>query len=101
MKRPDFITDEDIKRWSEVINLEPAHVREFASFEAGREVLYASFWLAEHLQEEGCPPEIITRIQYTMGSLSFGHDPWEIAQEMLEAFKNNEMEFEFDYNEDA
>lgn len=99
MNRPDFVTNEDILRWSETLNNEPAHVRQFASFDLLREVLYASFWMAESLKKEGCSDELIVRIQYTMGALSFGHDPWQIAQEMLQAYQNNEMEFEIDYND--
>jgi hypothetical protein len=101
MSRPEFITAEDIQRWSEIVDKDVGIPETFKGFDLLREVLYASFWMAENLKKEGCPDEIIVRIQYTMGQLSFGHDPWQIAQEMLEAYKNNEMEFEFDYNEDA
>lgn len=101
MNRPEFVTDEDIQRWSDIVDNDKTLPKHFADFAILREVLYASFWLAENLQKDGCPAEIITRIQYTMGSLSFGKDPWVVAQEMLAAYKNNEMEFEIDYNEDA
>jgi len=98
MNRPEFVTEADIQRWSDTIDNDPNPLRHFADFAILRELLYASFWLAESLQKEGCPAEIIPRIQYTMGGLSFGKDPWIIAQEMLEAYKNNEMEFEIDYD---
>jgi hypothetical protein len=101
MSRPEFITAEDIQRWSDTIDNDKGVPETFKSFDLLREVLYASFWMAENLKKEGCSDELIVRIQYTMGALSFGHDPWQIAQEMLEAYKNNEMEFEIDYNEDA
>ena len=101
MNRPDFVTGQDIERWSGIIDTESTHIQGFASLLPLREVLYASFWLAEQLQQEKCPTDIITRIQYTMGSLSFGKDPWAVAQEMLQAYQNNEMEFEMDYNEES
>lgn len=101
MTRPEFVTDEDIQRWSELVDNDKNLPPGFAEYAVLREVLYASFWLAENLQQDGCAPELITRIQYTMGALSFGKDPWVVAQDMLTAYRNNDMEFEIDYNEDA
>lgn len=101
MQRPEFVTSEDVQRWSDYVDNDKNLPPGFATYAPLREVLYASFWLAENLQQLGCSPELVTRIQYTMGALAFGKDPWVVAQEMLEAYKNNDMEFEIDYNEDA
>jgi hypothetical protein len=101
MQRPEFVTTEDIDRWSETVDNDETLPPGFATEPLLREVIYASFWMAENLKKEKCSDELITRMQYTMGSLSFGHDPWEVAQEMLQAYKDNDIEFEVDYNEDG
>lgn len=94
--RPDFVTEEDIKRWD--FNMEndlqlPKIVLEWPTL---KEVCYAGFYLAEQLDALRCPPEYIVRIQYTAGRLSFGRDPWEVSQELLELYKLNQLEFEPD-----
>lgn len=100
MIRPEFVSDEDIVRWSDILDNDPNIPRVIASPALFREVLYAGLWLAEQLKKEGCNDELIVRIQYTMGGLSFGRDTWQVAQEMLTAYKNNDLEFEIDYNAD-
>lgn len=100
MKRPEFITDEDIARWSQVIDNDKDMPASYSEQPILREVMYAGAWLGEQLKAEGCPDVLITRMQYTAGGLSFGRDPWEVMQEVLTAYKNNQLEFEIDYNED-
>lgn len=100
MIRPDFVTEEDITRWSDTLDNDTSIPKVISSPALFREVLYAGLWLAEQLRKEGCHDELIVRIQYTMGGLSFGRDTWQVAQEMLTAYQNNELEFEIDYNED-
>jgi hypothetical protein len=101
MKRPEFVSNEDVARWSEAINSDPNTPTLYAEQPLMRELMYAGCWLGEQLKQEGCNDVLIVRIQYTVGQLFFGHDPWEVAQEMFMAYKNNQLEFEFDYNEDA
>jgi hypothetical protein len=100
MQRPLFITQLDIDRWSHNLDNDREIPKIISAPPVLREILYASLWLAEQLQQEGCSQELIVRIQYTMGALSFGHDPWQVAQEMLTAYQNNDLQFEIDYSED-
>lgn len=95
MPRPDFITNEDILRWSEEIDSDP-EMGTLGTFAIIREVCYAGCWLREELQKLQCPEENIIRIQYTGGAMSFGHDAWEIHQNLLKLYKNNELEFEIE-----
>jgi len=101
MHRPEFVTSEDITRWSEIIDKDsniPQFVRESAIM---REMMYAGLWMGEELLKLKCNPVLIGRIQFTTGSLCFGKpDPWEVHQEVLQAYQNNELEFEMDYSED-
>lgn|ERR1700722_4394408 len=93
MSRPEFITNENIVQWDSLLDEDPS-VKTMAQFAIIREVCYAGYWLAEELQKLQCPMEYITRIQFTGGQLSFGRDPWEVHQELLQRYKNNELEFE-------
>lgn len=94
MSRPEFVTNEDIIRWSERIDQDlPEHMVNNAII---REVCYAGQWLVEQLSDLNCPEDIIARIQYTAGQMSFGREPWTVHQILLEAFQNNELIFEED-----
>ena len=93
MSRPKFVTDEDILRWSEIIDQDPNVPALLVASEVIREVCYAGLWLCEELDKLGCPDEMISRIQYTCGKLSFGRDTWEVHQKVLEEYKNNQLEF--------
>lgn len=99
MSRPDSVTNEDINRWSENIDNDERLPKSLAANPIVREVCYAGLWLCEELEKLGCPGEFITRIQYTAGQCSFGREPWEVHQSFLDAYKNNQLEYEFDYNE--
>lgn len=95
--RPNFIKEEDINRWKENIANDPflENVKRSKDLE---EVCFATYWLWERLIEEDCPEEIALRIQYTAGSLSFGRDPWEVCQNILEQYDTNQLEFEDEKN---
>ena len=93
--RPDFVTEEDTIRWDKQIeedNIPKAIVDEPILVE----VLYAGLFLMEQLRKLQCPEDYIFRIQYTAGAASFGRDPWEIHSEYLEAYRNNDLEFDVD-----
>lgn len=94
--RPEFITYEDIARWSKNIDNDPNIPAGLAESPIIREVCYAGLWLAEELDKMLCNEELITRMQFTAGRLSFGREPWEVAQLILEKYKSNELEFEED-----
>ena len=97
MSRPDFVTNEDIARWSENIDNDSA-LEQMRGITLIREMFYAGLWLAEQLQQNNCSPENIVRLQYTAAQLSFGKDPWQVHQEMLDDYINNRIEFEIDYD---
>ena len=102
MLRPDFVTQLDIARWD--INIAQdisVSILGVGTLPAFKEVIYAGLWIAEQLDQLGCNPLLITRIQYTAGQLSYSRDPWEVVQEVLKAYKENDLQFEIDYNEDS
>lgn len=94
MPRPEFITNEDILRWSENIDNDPLVSKGLAQEPILREVMYAGLWLCESLDKLKCPHDIITRIQFTAGQYSFGRDPWEAHQKILELYNTNQLKFE-------
>lgn len=99
MPRPERVTNEDISRWDEIIEKDEILPSEVKQNPVIREVCYAGQWLSEELEKVGCPEEFVVRITYTAGQLCFGRDIWEVHQDMLKAFINNELEYEPDYNE--
>jgi hypothetical protein len=99
MPRPDFVTNEDIARWSENIDNDPRLSPALKEQAIIREICYAGLWLTEELEKLKCPEEMIVRIQYTAGKLSYGRDIWEVHQMILDGYKLNEIEFEMDPSE--
>lgn len=96
MKRPDFVSDKDIIRWSDVINKDTPLPEGFGKEPVFREILYSGLWLAEELMKLGCEAHKIVQIQYTHGYQSFGNDSWALAQLFLEDYKNDKLKFEDD-----
>jgi hypothetical protein len=96
MSRPDFVSEEDILRWSSNIDNDPSFPKSLAASQTIREVCYAGLWLAEQLDQLACPDFVIVRIQDAAGRLSFGRNPWEVSQELLEKYENNQLVFEED-----
>lgn len=96
MTRPDFITSEDILRWSTALDTDNSIPNDMVNSPVIREVCYAGYWLAEELQKLKCPEIILVRIQWTAGKMSYGRDPWEIHQMILDGYKNNTLVFESD-----
>jgi len=94
--RPEFVTETDIARWDANMEDDPYLPAALIQEPTIREVCYAGLWLAEQLAALECPSEWITRIQFTGGRLSFGREPWEVHQQLLESYKLNELEFEPD-----
>jgi hypothetical protein len=95
-----FLTDEKLQEYDNNINEDERIPQAFKDNEILREICRSGLWLGEQLQQLGCNELLILRIQYTAGQLSFGRDPWEVVQEVLKAYKDNDLEFEIDYNED-
>lgn len=96
MRRPDFVTNEDIDRWSSIIEADPTFPKDYADQVILKEVCYAGLWLSESLQAIECPDEMIIRIQWTAGRLSFGRDVWEVHQKMFNDYIDNKLVFESD-----
>lgn len=96
MSRPEFVTNEDLARWSEVIDNDPKIPSYVAQAAIIREVCYAGLWLVEMLQALNCHDDIIVRIQYQGGKQSFGRDTWEVHQKLLSDYIDNKLLFEDD-----
>lgn len=100
MPRPTFVTEDDLSRWSEIIDNDPfipAHVSQNFII---REVCFAGQWLSEKLSELKCPDHLITCILFTAGRVCFGRpDPWVIHQEILEQYIDGTLEFEMEPSE--
>jgi hypothetical protein len=54
--------------------------------------MFAGFWLQENLRLLGCADPLIVQIQFTHGHLSYKRDAWEVAAELLEAYKKDELD---------
>lgn len=96
MKRPEFVTNEDLDRWSESIDNDENIPQEMANQPIIREACYAGLWLCEELDKLECPEEIRDRIQFTAGKLSWGRDIWQVHQDMLENYRTDQLEYEVD-----
>jgi hypothetical protein len=100
MSRPNFVTEEDISRWSENIDNDPGMPKSLAASPTIREVCFAGFWLCDELAKLECPDFLIVRIQDAHGRLSFGRETWEVSHQLLELYKNDQLVFEEDPDAD-
>lgn len=91
MTRPDSVTNEDVVRWDENLDTDPALPKVFLNNPITREVCRAGLYLAEELDKLGCPDELITRIQFTCGRMAFGRDPWEAATFLLKSYDDGTL----------
>jgi len=95
MSRPNFITDEDIARWSKEIDENSNMPRDLIKSAVVREICYSGLWLTEELKKLQCPDALIVRIQYSAGKSSFGKkDVWEIHQNYLKGYQDGNLDFE-------
>jgi len=92
MPRPKFILDEDLARWDKIISSEIPEV--LTNNPLFREVAYAGQWLGERLHALNCSEEKTIRIVYTAGKLSFGRDPWDISEMLLDEYQQNKLTYE-------
>ena len=93
MSRPSSITPEQIKLWDENINGDANLPSIFKGAESPlKEIIYAGLWLAESLIELECKEELIVQFQYTHGQLSFGKEPWGVAEMLLTSYIDNTYE---------
>jgi hypothetical protein len=92
MPRPEFVTNEDLQRWSDKIDNDPLMSPALAQSPLIREVCLAGRWLNEKLIELDCPDHIIGCIMYTAGEICFGRsDPWKVHQDILDRYVNNTL----------
>lgn len=94
MTRPKFISEEDIIRWTKNIETDQNIPKYVLKQDSIKEVCFAGLYLAEELTKLNCPEDLVFRIQYTAGKMSFGKDPWEVSIMILNKFKDNTLEFE-------
>lgn len=90
--RPLHISDTQIEQWEQALannNLVPAAFKESETL---KEIMFAGFWLQENLRLLGCADPLIVQIQFTHGHLSYQRDAWEVAAELLEAYKKDELD---------
>jgi hypothetical protein len=92
--RPEFVTNEIILKWDDILNNDPLMPKEFLQEPLIKEVCYAGLWLIEKLKDLECPDEIITKIQITAGKLSFGKNFWEVHEKILNDYIDNKLIFE-------
>lgn len=91
MSRPDSVTNEDLARWDASLEVESDIPKVFLDNPITKEVCRSGLYLAEKLKELNCPDEIITRIQFTCGRMSFGRNPWDMATLLLKAYEDGTL----------
>ncbi len=92
--RPEFITSQQIERWEQILSEDPNFSPDFLESIVLKEVCFAGLYLGEQLEELGCAEDLIFRIQFTAGKLSFGREPWQIHLEILSDYKNNKLVYD-------
>ena len=99
MSRPEFVTEEDIERWQNDLDNDDQLPKTLLASSIIKEVCFAGLWLVEELEKLNCPDDILIRIQWTHGQLSYGRDTWKTAQTLLEGYRKGELIFETDEDE--
>jgi hypothetical protein len=89
--RPLHISNNQIKLWEQALSDSKLVPAAFKESEALKEFMFAVFWLQENLRLLNCSDQLSTQIQFTHGYLSHQRDAWEVAAELLEAFKKDEL----------
>lgn len=93
MSKPSFVSDEEIAELDKKISLDingtMLDMESFIQNSAYRDVMRAGLWMTQELLKQGCNEVLVVQFQYTFGKESFGFDPWEKAQELLNAYMNN------------
>lgn len=94
MSRPNYISNSDIDRWNQNIENDPQISKAMLNCSIIKEVMYAGLYLIDQLDKLNCPTHQIIQIQFTAGQISFGRDPWDIAQLLLQEYKDGKLIFE-------
>jgi hypothetical protein len=89
MPRPDTLTPEFLARAEKLFDDCP-DVPDYAKKEPVRvrllEIWIAGTVLQQGLQDRGCDPEFAQQIGFAHGQLSFGRDPWDAGEAILNAY---------------
>ena len=85
MPRPHDITEQRIQAWTERCGepIDDGMKYTEKTRLAQQEALYAGFWLEEQLQPLGLAAEQISDSLPSCGQISFGRDPWMVAERVL------------------
>lgn len=94
-----YIDLDKIKEYDKNIDNDKSIPIEYKNNQVIREVCRAGLYLSEELKKINCPDDVIVKLQFHAGKLSFGRDIWEIHQTILMDYKNNSLIFEEDLNE--
>lgn len=95
MPRPVAITNDQIIVWENEIAQDPFLGNSIYLDPLFKEVLLAGKYLTQQLLILQCSEDLIGRITFTAGQLSFGRDdPWEIAEDLIVRYQQNTLVFE-------
>jgi hypothetical protein len=89
-----YVSIEKIREYDENIDNDSNIPQAIKNDPIIREVCRAGLYLADQLDALDCPDDLIVRIQYTAGKLSFGRDIWETHQSVLQSYINNDIQVE-------
>lgn len=94
-----ILTQDQLLEFNKIIDDDQYLSQELKNTPVIREVCLAGLWLSKELEKLNCPQLLIVRIQWTAGNLSFGRDAWEVHQQILQKYKNQELTFAEDFQE--
>lgn len=92
-----YVSFEEISVIDNYLDKDPYMLSEYKNNPIIREVCRAGLFLCSKLEELNCPENLIVRIQWTAGKLSYNKDPWEVHNDILEKYKNNTLIIENDF----
>ena len=91
-----YISLEKVEEYDYLIDNDPGIPESLKQSSIIREVCRAGYYLVEELEKLKCPESILVKIQWTAGKMSYGRDPWEVHQMVLDNYKNNTLVFDSD-----
>jgi len=94
-----ILTDEQLIKFNNCIDNDQFLPQSCKDNPIIRDLCRSGLWLCEQLEKLKCPEELIVRIQYSAGKASFGHDCWDVHQQFLDGYVNNQLDFETENSE--
>ena len=89
-----FLTDQQYQEYLTIIEQDQTTTDLIKTTPQLKEVVLAGVWLSDELKKLNCHPSLLFRIHYTAGQLSYGKDPWQVHQDILEKYKNNQLQWD-------